>query len=132
MSPHQLTGINFEVIMHRAFLFLCCSALVAGDLTRLHQLAGANRLFELRRDLEEPGWNDAETLFYRAIVQCRFGRETSGIEMLERVLKTEGSSAMARKSHEEMAAAFQRIGRYKDAAREAAEALRLTRLPVGF
>jgi predicted aspartyl protease len=112
--------------MHKALALLWCSGLVAADIGRLQQLADKNRFFELRRDLQQPGWNAAETLFYRAVIASRFGHETEGIELLQRVLATNPSPEMARKAREEMASAFARLGRYKDAAQAWVEALLLT------
>jgi predicted aspartyl protease len=112
--------------MRKALALLWCSGLIAADIGRLQQLAGNNRFFELRRDLQQSGWNAAETLFYRAVIASRFGHETQGIELLQRVLATNPSPEIARKTHEEMALAFARLGRYKDAAQAWVEALRLT------
>ncbi|MGO4879187.1 MAG: hypothetical protein ACLP59_00005 [Bryobacteraceae bacterium] len=112
--------------MHKALALLWCSGLVAADIGRLQQLADKNRFFELCRDLQQPGWNAAETLFYRAVIASRFGHETEGIELLQRVLATNPSPEIARKAREEMASAFARPGRYKDAAQAWVEALLLT------
>jgi predicted aspartyl protease len=112
--------------MQKALAFLCCSSLVAGDIGQLQQLADKNRFFELRRALQQPGWTGAETLFYRAVVASRFGHETEGIELLQRVLATNPNPVVARKTREEMASAFARLGRYKDAAQAWSEALLLT------
>jgi predicted aspartyl protease len=112
--------------MYRALVVLWCSSLAAGDIGQLHQLADGNRLFELRRALQQPGWNSAETLFYRAVIASRFGHEAAGIELLQEVLLTNPSPAISRKTHEEIASAFERIGRYRQAAQEWDEALRLT------
>jgi tetratricopeptide (TPR) repeat protein len=100
--------------------------LVAGDIGQLQQLADDKRFFELRRDLQQPGCTDAETLFYRALVASRFGREAEGIELLQKVVATNPNPAIARKTHEEMASAFARLGRYKEAAQAWGEALLLT------
>jgi len=112
--------------MHKAVALLWCSCLVAADVGRLQQLVDKNRFFELRRDLQQPGWNAAETLFYRAVIASRFGHETEGIELLQGVLAANPSAEIARKTCEEMASAFTRLGRYKDAAQAWAEALLLT------
>ena len=112
--------------MHKALALLWCSGLAAADIGQLQQLADKNRFFELRRDLQQPGWNAAETLYYRAVIASRFGHETEGIELLQRVLATNPSPATARKTREEMASAFARLGRYKDAAQAWGEALLLT------
>jgi predicted aspartyl protease len=112
--------------MQRALAFLWCGSLVAGDIGQLQQLADKNRFFELRRDLQQPGWAAAETLFYRALITSRFGHETEGIELLQKVLETNPNPAVARKTREEIASAFARLGRYKDAAHAWGEALLLT------
>jgi predicted aspartyl protease len=112
--------------MQKALAFLWCWTLVAGDIADLQQVADKNRFFELRRDLQQPGWTDAETLFYRAIVASRFGHEKEGIELLQKVLATNPNPVVARRTREEMASAFARLGRYKDAARAWGEALLLT------
>jgi predicted aspartyl protease len=111
--------------MH-GFLALLCSGLLAADIGQLQQLADKSRFFELRRDLQQPDWNAGETLFYRAIIASRFGHETDGIELLQRVLATNPSPEIVRKTHEEMASAFARLGHYKDAAQAWDEALLLT------
>src|ERR1019366_9208986 len=95
--------------MYKALVVLWCSSLAAGDIGQLRKLSDGNRLFELRRSLQQPGWNSAETLFYRAVIASRFGREASGIELLQEVLRTNPSPAMARKTHEEMASAFEQF-----------------------
>ena len=106
---------------------LWCSSLVAGDIGQLQQLADDKRFFELRRDLQQPGWTAAgETLFYRALVASRFGHEAEGVELLQKVVATNPNPAIARKTHEEMASAFARLGRYKEAAQAWGEALLLT------
>jgi predicted aspartyl protease len=112
--------------MKMVLALLLCSSLVAGDLAQLQQLANDKRFFELRRDLQQPGWTASETLFYRALVASRFGHETEGIELLQKVVATNPNPAMARKTHEEMASAFARLGRYKEAAQAWGEALLLT------
>ena len=43
-----------------ALALLWCSSLVAGDIGRLQQLADDKRFFELRRDLQQPDWTDAD------------------------------------------------------------------------
>jgi predicted aspartyl protease len=111
---------------HKALAFLWCASLAAADVGQLQQLTAQNRLFELRRALQQPGWNTAETLFYRAVVMSRFGQEAAGIELLQEVLKTHPDPAMARKAHEEIASALERTGRYREAAQAWAEALLLT------
>jgi tetratricopeptide (TPR) repeat protein len=112
--------------MQMALALLWCSSLVAGDIGQLQQFADDKRFFELRRDLQQPGWTAAETLFYRALVASRFGHEADGIELLRKVVATNPTPAMARKTYEEMALAFARLGRYKEAAQAWGEALPLT------
>jgi len=112
--------------MKKALAFLWCTSLVAGDIAQLQRLADNNRFFELQRELQQPGWTAAEILFYRAITASRFGQEAAGIELLQNVLRTNPNPVTARKSHEEMAMAFARIGRHKDAADAWGQALLLT------
>lgn len=101
-------------------------ALAAGDVARLHELADARQLFLLREALQQPGWNRDETLFYRGMVESRFGQEPKGIDDLTRFLGTHPSRDQQRKAYEELAAALGREGRYGEAARNLAEVLRLT------
>jgi predicted aspartyl protease len=112
--------------MHKALALLWCSSLVAADIGQLQQLADKGRFFELRRVLQQPGLNPAETLFYRAVIASRFGHEREGIELLQSFSATKPNPGMARKAREEMASAFTRLGRYKDAAQAWGEALLLT------
>jgi predicted aspartyl protease len=100
--------------------------LVAADIGQLQKLADKGRFFELRRVLQQPGLNPAETLFYRAVIASRFGHEREGIELLQSFSATKPNPGMARKTREEMASAFTRLGRYKDAAQAWGEALLLT------
>lgn len=115
--------------MHRLSLLLWCTSLFAGDVGLLQQLTDKNRMFELRRDLQEPGWNESETLFYRGIVACRFGHETEGVKILRSFLAAKPEARQARKAHEEIADALGRLGLYKEAAQAWTEALQLT--PAG-
>lgn len=105
---------------------VCCLSLPAADVPQLQQLYEKDRMFQLREALRQPGWNDSETLFYRAVIECRFGRETSGIEDLHTFLAAPAPGDLARKANEELASALARIGRYGDAANALGEALRLT------
>lgn len=107
-------------------LLLCCASLAAADLAQLQQAVDNNRILELRRELQQPGRSESETLFYRGIVACRFGHETEGIAMLRSFLATSPDSKMARKAHEEMADAYQRLGLFKEAAQVWTEAVQLT------
>lgn len=103
-----------------------CLSLAAGDVSQLHELQKNGRMFELREALEQPGWTDSETLFYRAITESRFGHEAAGIEDLHKFLLAGGSPEMERPAYEELASALLRIGRYGDSARALRDALRLT------
>ena len=65
---------------------LLVAALTAGDVARLHELADTGQLFLLREAMQQPGWNKADTLFYRGMVESRFGQEPKGIDDLTRFL----------------------------------------------
>jgi len=108
---------------------LWCSSLAAADLAQLQQLADHLRLFELRRELQQPGSDSADTLLYRGIAASRFGHEGDGVELLRAFLATKPDLKMLRRAYEEMADAYQRLGLYKEAAGAWTEALQLT--PVG-
>ncbi len=108
---------------------LLFAALAAGDVARLHELAETRQLFLLRDVLQQPGWNKAETLFYRGMVESRFGQEPKGIDDLTRFLLSHPSPDGQRNAYEELAGALKREGRYGEAARNLTEALRLT--PAG-
>jgi predicted aspartyl protease len=108
---------------------LWCSSLAAADLAQLQQLTDRNRLFELRRELQQPGSDGADTLFYRGVAASRFGHERDGVELLPTFLATKPDLKMLRRAHEEMADAYQRLGLYKEAAEALTEALQLT--PAG-
>jgi len=105
---------------------LVFAAIAAGDVARLHELADARQFFVLREVLQQRGWNSADTLFYRGMVESRFGQEAKGIDDLNRFLATHPSPDQHRKAYEELAAALTREGRYGEAARNLAEALRMT------
>jgi predicted aspartyl protease len=107
-------------------LLLSCASLVAAEPGRLRELAGSNRLFDLLRALEQPGWPDGEASFYRALAAARFGRETQGIELLRKALAAGLRPGAARQAHQEMAEAFQRLGRYKEASKAWTQALLAT------
>jgi len=102
---------------------ICCLALTAADLKQLHRLYEKDRVFELREALRQPGWNDSETLFYRAVLECRFGRETAGIEDLRKFVAGHSNDALDGKAYLELASALLRMGRYGDSAIALAEAL---------
>jgi predicted aspartyl protease len=112
--------------MRRVLVLLCSSTLAAADLGQLQALLENNRFFVLRKNLEQVGAPGAEPLFYRGVLACRFGKEDLGVQLLQQVLAAVPSQQLARRSHEERAWAFERMGRYGDAAREWTEALRLT------
>jgi predicted aspartyl protease len=105
---------------------LLLAALAAGDVARLRELAGTRQLFLLRETLQQPGWNKADTLFYRGMVASRFGREREGIDDLVRFLASHPSPDRQREAYEEVAAALARVGRFGEAARNLTEALRVT------
>lgn len=115
--------------MRKLVALLWCSSLAAADLTQLQALTDNNRLFELRRELQQPGSNGADTLFYRGIVASRFGHDRDGVELLRAFVATKPDLKMLRRAHEEMADAYQRLGLYSEAAEAWTEALRLT--PAG-
>ena len=115
--------------MRKLVALLWCSSLAAADLTQLQQLTDHNRLFELRRELQQAGSDSADTLFYRGIAASRFGHERDGVELLRAFLATKPDLKMLRRAHEEMADAYQRLGLYKEAAEAWTEALQLT--PAG-
>jgi tetratricopeptide (TPR) repeat protein len=108
------------------FGLVCCLSLAAADVAQLLELQEQNRIFELRAAIEQPGWNASETIFYRAVVAVRFGREPAGIQLLQKFLATQPDPEMERKADEELASALARTGRYGEAARAWADALRLT------
>jgi hypothetical protein len=107
-------------------VLLLVSALLAGDIARLNELADKRQLFLLRESLEHPKSNKADTLFYRGMVESRFGQEPRGIDDLTRFLGSHPSPDPRRHAEEELAAALVREGRYGEAARSVSEALRLT------
>jgi tetratricopeptide (TPR) repeat protein len=111
----------------RPFLaFLCCLLLPPGEITQLQELREKGLFFQLREALEQPGWKDGETLFYRAVVENRFGRESAAIGDLQKFLASRPQPPLQRTAEEELAAAFLRAGRYGDSARALGEALRAT------
>jgi predicted aspartyl protease len=112
--------------MYRALALLWCSVLAAADIAQLQQFTGNNRMFELRRALDGQRSDSEETVFYRAIIACRFGREADGIALLQKFLATNPSPEMARNAHEEIAEASERLGRYRVSEQEWAAALQQT------
>ncbi len=103
-----------------------CTGLIGADLSRLRELEEKNRFFELRRELERAAPDGNDVLYYRAVTAGRFGREKTAIIQLRAFLAAKPTPEIARKAHEEMAAALVRIGLYGEAAREWSEALLLT------
>jgi len=114
--------------MRCLFALACCLSLSAGDVNQLRHLQEKNLIFQLREALRQPGWNDSETLFYRAVVEGRFGQETAAIEDLRKFLAVRPNHDLERRAFEELASALTRIGHYGEAASAWAEALRLTPL----
>lgn len=112
--------------MNRIFCLLACVSLTAGDLKQLRELFDNDRFFELRRALQQPGWDDSETLFYRGALACRFGRDADGVELLRRFLQTQRDSEIAYQAYEEMCPALIRLGRYREYVEARDAALRLT------
>ena len=111
--------------MRWAWILFCCFRLAAGDVGQLRQLASSHRFFELRRALEEPGGNAAETLFYRGLVACRFGHEADCIKLLRQFLAKQPSPEMAAAAHGEMGLALERMGRLKEAWQALSDSLAL-------
>lgn len=111
----------------RCFLGLVvCASLLAGDASQLRDLENSGRMFELRRALQQPGWDAAETRFYRAVIAGRFGHETEAIPDLQQFLATHPDPELERKAYEELAGGLERLGRYGEAANAWAGALRVT------
>ena len=118
--------LTVKIVAMRRFLgVLCCLPLAAGDLGELRELLEDGRMFELREALQRSGWNDSETLVYRAITESRFGQEKAGVEDLHRFVATGADPKMRRMAYEELASALVRLGRYGEAARAWGEALGL-------
>ena len=111
--------------MRCLFALACCLSLAAGDVAELHRLHEKNLMFQLRETLQQPGWNDSETRFYRAVVEARFGHEAAAIEQLRKFVAAGPNQDLERRAYEELGSALTRIGRYGEAARAWAEALRL-------
>jgi hypothetical protein len=92
----------------------------------LRQLEERHRIFELRDLLEAPGQNVAETLFYRALTNGRFGRERDAVTQFRAFLATNPGTEVERKARYELSNALARLGEIGAAASELAAALRLT------
>ena len=61
-------------------LLLICFTLAAANLEPLRQLTQDKRFFVLRRELQQFAAGASETLFYRGVVACRFGRENDALQ----------------------------------------------------
>jgi hypothetical protein len=72
--------------MRRFVALICWLSLTATDVTLLRQFLESSQFFQLGEALQRPGWNDSETLFYRALVESRFGQETTAIADLQKFL----------------------------------------------
>jgi len=107
---------------------ICCLSLTTADAPQLRQLQEKNRFFELREALQQAGWNNPENLFYRALVESRFGQEPAAVVDLQKFLAANSDPVLQRKAYEEMASALVRLGRYGDAALALSEVLHLTPL----
>jgi Aspartyl protease len=105
---------------------ICLLLLAATDVTQLRQLQEKSQFFQLREALQQPGWNESETLLYRGLVESRFGQEPAAVPDLQKFLASSADPALQRKAYEELASAFLRLGRYGEAARALSAALRLT------
>ena len=112
--------------MRKLLPLLWCATTFAADIEQLHQFNQRHRFFELRNALQEFGPDRAETLFYRAVLASRFGHEAEGVELLQKVLAAAPDRQMKRATHEEMASALERLGRYREAAQAWNEAMLLT------
>jgi len=118
--------------MRRFVGLFCCMSffyqlpLFGGDLVQLRDLYQKDRIFLLRDALAQPGWTESETLFYRAVVENRFGHESTAVDALQRFLATHPDPYLGRKANEELASALAWLARYKDSADALTEALRLT------
>jgi tetratricopeptide (TPR) repeat protein len=114
-------------------LFCCVSIfyqlpLSGADLVQLRELYQRDRIFLLRDALEQPGSPESETLFYRAVIESRFGDESTAVDALRKFLSTQPDPYLGQKANEELASALAWLARYKDAADALTEALRLTPL----
>jgi len=107
---------------------ICCLSLTTADVPRLRQLQEKSRFFELREALQGASWNNPENLFYRALLESRFGQEPAAVVDFQKFLAAGSNQDLQRKTYEEMASALVRLGRYGDAALALSEALRLTPL----
>lgn len=111
-----------------ALALLCCLFLTPHDVSYLRQLEQKGLIFQLRETLRQPDWSGTETLFYRALVENRFGQEAAAVEDFQKFLAAHPHSPLQRKAYEELAAAFIHLARYGDSAHALTEALRFTPL----
>jgi hypothetical protein len=95
---------------------ICCLSLTTADVPQLRQLQEKGQFFDLREALQEAGWNNPENLFYRALVESRFGQEPAAVVDFQRFLAASSDQGLQRKAYEDMASALVRLGRYGDAA----------------
>ena len=102
--------------MRPLLLLACCVCWAGSDGPQLRKQYDAHRMFELRRALKEPSVDSNAISFYRAVVEARFGREEKAVDSLHRFLETHPDSDLERKANQELAGAFERLGRYGDAA----------------
>jgi tetratricopeptide (TPR) repeat protein len=107
---------------------ICCLSLTVVNVTQLRQLQEQSRYFQLREALQQTGRRDSETLFYRALVESRFGQDSAAVLDLLKFLAARSDPVLQRKAYEELASALARLGRYGESARALSEALRLTPL----
>jgi predicted aspartyl protease len=105
---------------------ICCLSLTTPEVAQLRQLQEKSRFFELREALQKAGWDNPENLFYRGLVESRFGQEPAAVVDLQKFLAASNDQGLHRKANEEMASALVRLGRYGDAALALSEVLRLT------
>lgn len=104
---------------------LLLSAPGTTDVAQLRQLQEKTRFFQLREALQQPGWNNTETLLYRGLVESRFGHEQAAVPDLQKFLASSADPVLKRKADDELASALLRLGRYGDSARALSDSLRL-------
>ena len=110
---------NIPIRLMQTALWLWFSAsLIAADLAQLRQFEETKRFFELRRALAQTTSDEPEVRYFRALTEARTGQEAAAIEHLRAFLATNPDQALKRKTHEEIASALMRLGRYKDAVPE--------------
>jgi predicted aspartyl protease len=111
------------VVRGLLILYACLRCAAGADLAQVRNLYEADRIFDLRRTLEESTASKDETAFYRAVLAARFGHERSGIDQLRQFLQAHPHSPLEKKANEELAGAFERIGEYREAAQAWSQAL---------